>query len=102
MSTVTGNSLRDLRESLVFTHSQFAEFMGVSQSTTFRWEKFYERGIRIDPCHRRLVDLLCARVTAGRDPTALGGTIPQAIFDRGSLYALYVILREHFKHLGMA
>lgn len=100
-STVfTGHDIRDLREALNMTPSQFATLLGIHPATLYRWEAKGSEPVRLDPMQ---LGLLTALRDEYRRRTAKGGgdewvaALVGALVVGGGLFALFKLLEAVFE-----
>lgn len=90
--TLTGDQIRALRESYGLDVRQWAEILGVSLSTSYRWEQQGAAGVPVDPGSDRMLRLL--KQHPEPDRRALGEKIANTLAAGGALRALHLVLRE--------
>ena len=96
---MTGNELQALRACLGLSEALFAQVVGVSVSSIWRWERMASHIVTVDPLQRSIlsaVEVVTGRLDAvGR--TRLGGELERGITVGGGLYALHLLLGEVYR-----
>lgn len=96
---MTGYEVKRIREAMGMNSSQFAQFMGVHVSSTYRWESEGHHMVRVDAM--RLQFLTCLQQELHRfkneESRALfTQKVRGGLIVGGSLLALYKVLQSHF------
>lgn len=76
----------------------FAGLLGVDHGTVYRWEAPRMK-LAIEPMQRSLIAVL---VESTKTRPSLRDELELAVSTRGSMYALYVLLRAHFSGASCA
>ncbi len=87
--------MRELRNRTGWTCLEWAVFLGVGQSTAYRWEQQADREIRIDPMQAKILELLTGQIEQHGD--SIVREVQAAHLLRGGLYALYRVLRYAYE-----
>lgn len=92
-----GVDIQQLRLELGMTVPQFAQLLGLNQTSIYRYEAAGDREIPIDPLPLKLITALqhqMARPDASTAPThvQLGDSLTNALVLGGTLLALYTLL----------
>jgi transcriptional regulator with XRE-family HTH domain len=96
---MTGNEVRSLRQRCDLTVAQFADLVGSTAPTAYRWEARGADDARMEPFQTRLIGLLATRVLA-RSPTRAGAFtrgLREAVLIGGGLRGLHYLLADVFE-----
>lgn len=87
----------NIRAVFGFSVEEFSQLLGVSASTTYRWEQ-QETAPRIDPLQRKVLGLLEDLVTDDKAANeALAIQIRRGLLTRGTLGGMYVLLAKTYE-----
>lgn len=103
MQTWSSERLHTLRAATGLSVRQFAETVGVSDKTVYRWEGCDRDDIRIESGPHRILTLLEAEVEKAQRQDQLeefGRILIIAAATGGGLYALYRLLQRVFPDRG--
>jgi len=98
---MTTDELRAARQRAGLSISEAARLVGVSVSTMYRWEATRTQ-IPTGGLGLGLAAVFVATVERADDPVLWGEELRRAMVTRGSMCALWRMLRAHFQHHGMA
>jgi transcriptional regulator with XRE-family HTH domain len=88
---MTGDDIRSIRAQLALTPPQFADLVGASPSTVYRWEQTGAKAVAIDPGQLRLL-LVMKEQFGSRGARALASRVAAGIRVGGGLLGLYHVL----------
>lgn len=89
---MTGGEVRSIRERYGLTVAQFAELIGVSTSTAYRWEH-HDIEQNIEPFQQRIITVM--RVCVDKDPSVTA-RVANGLASGGCLFGLYRLLETNF------
>ncbi|TDJ09476.1 MAG: hypothetical protein E2O68_00290 [Deltaproteobacteria bacterium] len=96
---MTGIEITNIRESLELSRNDFSDLLGVTSSTTIRWEKAAVKQIKIDLLQEKLLTYLQAKTLYRNDKELikLRNGVMESLIIGGTLMAIGFILKDLLK-----
>jgi hypothetical protein len=91
VGAVTGDEVRVLRSWLDLTVPQFADLVGTSQATVYRWEQAGPKLVAVEPGHLRLLSVMRLQAQSERRDE-VAASVRSGLIERGGLFGLYRLL----------
>ena len=96
---MTGNEIKGLRAALGLGQLKLGQILGIVESGIAKWEARGSEEVNTDELRDQLTHML-ATITSNRmsskDRIALGAKLHRTVARRGSMYGVYLILREFY------
>jgi transcriptional regulator with XRE-family HTH domain len=93
---MTGKEVIYIRESLGLGRGDFSDLLGVTSSTTIRWEKLGVKQIKVNPFQEKLLNYLQAKILYRnqKELNKLKKGISESLILGGTLMALGHVLND--------
>jgi len=95
VGVVTGTEIKRLREKLGMNIHEWAQLLGCSGSTTYRWEST-KGPVEIDLLQRKFL-VMIKDLSVDMSLQSLGRELMHAVQTRGGLYGLWLLLEFYYR-----